>query len=160
MRNFSHLEWTICYLTYHEQDARAQEMAGFWRQQNVPLIFLGHVDNHHDLETGRYSFDADLAANDIRRELRNHDLVLTHDHKGDYGHLHHKFVHDVVKASHDCVVTFADSQSGNAEYVIENADYSTLDIHRDIVQSFHTQAHKNRYDIPPHAQQLIKESQL
>lgn len=158
MHHYNHLEWTICYLTYHEHDLRAQEIARFWQPLGIPLIFLGHTDDYRDLETGRYTFAADLAEKDIKRELPNHELVLTHDRNGDYGHLHHKFVHDVVSRFHSHVITFASPQSGNAEYVVENPDYSALDIHRDIVQSFHTQAHKNRYDVPPHVQQLIKES--
>lgn len=151
------LTWKICYLTYHAQDDRARDIARFWEDKGIALHFLGHVDRHHDLETGRCSFDVDQAAKDILEQVQDQQVILTHDHRGDYGHLHHKFVHDVVTRYHEHVVTFADTQSGNVEYVIENADYSALDIHRSIVQSFHAQAHRNRYSVPGCVQQMIKE---
>lgn len=151
------LEWSVCYLTYQEHDDRAKELSQFWNDKNIPVHFLGYIDEHKDLETGRCSFDTNRASIDIRNHVANQAIVLTHDSKGDYGHLHHKFVHDVVAACHDRVVTFADNQSGNVEYFIENPDYSSLQIHRDIVQSFHINGHRNRYLIPPSVLQILEE---
>lgn len=159
MHHHAQLQWSISYLTYCAHDDRAQEMVQFWQDKNISLHFLGHVDDYHDLETGRCSFDMVAASQDIAQQCQKYDLILTHDHKGDYGHLHHKFVHDVVTQSHKNVVTFADSESGNAEYTIENPDYTALDIHRSIVQSFHTKAHRNRYHIPSSVHNLFKENQ-
>lgn len=158
MHHHPDLEWSICYLTYSARDNRAQELGRFWNDRNVPVHFLGYIDDHRDLETGRCSFDTNQAARDIQKHAKDQVIILTHDHKGDYGHLHHKFVHDAVTACHDRVVTFADNQSGNAEYSVENPDYSSLQIHRDIVQSFHINGHRNRYLIPLSVQQLLGKS--
>lgn len=158
MHHYDRLDWQICYLTYRLQDPRAQELVRFWARKNIVVSCLGHTDDYRDLETNQCSFDVARANQDIKQMVQDVSLVLTHDHKGDYGHVHHKFVHDAVRSHHPAVVTFADTQSGNAEYSIKDPDYSPLLIHRSIVESFHRDGHRNRYLVSPSAQSILQES--
>ena len=58
MHNHPELHWTICYLTYTEQDPRGAELAEFWSRRRIPTQFLGYVDDYRDIENCRLSFDA------------------------------------------------------------------------------------------------------
>jgi hypothetical protein len=35
MHHHKHLDWTVCYLTYTEQDARGREFAEFWQRRGA-----------------------------------------------------------------------------------------------------------------------------
>jgi hypothetical protein len=157
MHHYPQFDWTVCYLTYTEQDARGQEFAKFWKARRVETKFLGYVDDYHDLETGICSFDIALATESIRQVINNQDLVLTHDRHGDYGHLHHKFIHNVVSDNHSHIVTFAGTGKGNVKYTIEPGVYSLdeFPLHRDIVSSFHQQVHANEYAVSKRVKKIL-----
>ena len=57
IHHYPQFDWTVCYLTYTEHDARGCEFAKFWRARGVATNFLGYIDDYHDLETGVCSFD-------------------------------------------------------------------------------------------------------
>jgi hypothetical protein len=74
--------------------------------------------------------------------------VLTHNAKGDYGHIHHVFVHQ-ASSNHPNLVTFAGHGQGTVKYTIEPGVYSLdeVPLHREIVASFHPNTHTNEYKL-------------
>lgn len=145
IHNHPEMDWTIGYLTYTESDPRGAELAEFWRKRNIECVFLGFVDDYRDLETKTLSFDAESAAWNLQELADHYDLVLTHDCNGDYGHLHHVFVHNCVR-HHPQLVTFARPGEGTT-YTVPLDTYSLdeLPMHGEIIASFHRQEHKNSY---------------
>ena len=139
-------DWTIGYLTYTEHDARAAEFKKFWRTRNIDTVFLGFEDHWHDNEqkqlTRWYGLDAVAACWNLAKDF---DVVLTHDEHGDYGHIHHKVVHDAVK-HHPNLITFAPPGQGTT-YILPADAYGLdeLPLHRDIVAGFHPEVHQNSY---------------
>lgn len=152
------VSWSICYLTYGPDDARAQEIDRFWARRSVSTSFLGYIDDYRDLETGVCSFDTDEAARDITEILQRFDFVVTHDQHGDYGHLHHKFVHQAVSSCHDHVVTFAPVTSDGDRYEVPLTEYdvSELPMHGSIIRDFHRDQHVNRYHVPDSVRQMLE----
>lgn len=149
MQNHPEYAWTVCYLTYNEHDARGQEFLRFWQRRNVATVFLGYQDDWHDIEAQKISFDTNQARLDIKKIISDQDILLTHDAKGDYGHLHHKFVHDCTN-HHPYRITFAGPGQGQVKYSIDPGVYSLdeLPMHKEIVQEFHRHGHTNEYNLP------------
>ena len=48
--NHPEYDWTVAYLTYQAHEPRAQEFITFWGKRNIPVRFLGFVDDWHDQE--------------------------------------------------------------------------------------------------------------
>lgn len=146
IHNHPKLDWTIGYLTYTESDPRGAELAAFWQRRNIPCVFLGFVDDYHDQEQQQllrwYGIDAMTKCDDLAEQ---YDVVLTHDEHGDYGHIHHRVVHDAVK-HHPGLITFAKPGQGTT-YTVPPGTYSIdeLPMHGEIVASFHRNEHKNSY---------------
>lgn len=146
IHNHPELDWTIGYLTYTEKDPRGAELAAFWRKRGIDTVFLGFEDHWHDNEqqqlTRWYGLDAYAACWHL---ACGYNLILTHDKDGDYGHIHHKLVHDAVK-DHHTLITFAKPGEGTT-YTIPLGTYSLdeLPMHKDIIASFHPTEHKNSY---------------
>lgn len=143
------LDWTVCYLTYTEADPRGAELEKFWSKRCIRTQFLGYHDDWHDIRNNSLSFDAVEAKTAIEYVCRNYDIILTHDAQGDYGHIHHKFVHDCVPTDHHHVITFAPPGQGTDTYSIPQGVYSLDELpqHGDIVKSFHGPGHSNSYNI-------------
>lgn len=139
--------WTICYLTYADWDDRAKEFRQFWQRRNIPTIFLGYVDDYHDIENQRISFDQRQAHQEISHIVSGFDLCLTHDEHGDYGHIHHVFVNHAT-AQHPNRVTFARPGTGTVKYSVEPGTYSLteLPMHQDVIAGFHRHNHINEYN--------------
>lgn len=157
MYNFSKLDWHIVYLTYRLGDARADELAAYWASRNVPTKFLGFVDDYRDIEAGKCSFDTTAAQKAIEAEIQTADVVLAHALDGDYGHPHHGFVYDCVQ-THPHVITFAPPDQGTHTYRISEPDYTAeqLPLHYDMIHSFHTEQHRNSYNMTPETYQRIR----
>lgn len=157
MHHCATFNWTVCYLTYTEQDARGREFADFWARRNIATKFLGFTDNWEYVKNGELGFDAKLATGAIKEAVADQDLILTHNHKGDYGHLHHKFICDVVCNNHTHVVCFAGPGQGNVKYTIESGTYSLdeFPLHRDIVVGFHQQQHANEYTVSKRVKNIL-----
>ena len=150
MHHFDRLSWHVGYLTYQHTDPRAQELDRFWTRRGVTTSFLGFVDDYHDVELGRPSFDTDAACHAIQDITRDADVIVTHDADGDYGHPHHKFVHGCVRGlCHDHVITFAPPGQGTHHYKIDHLDYdqTELPLHWSVIQGFHPATHRNSYII-------------
>ena len=143
--NHPELNWHICYLTYCEWESRGRELKEFWHQRGIPCIFLGYTDDYRDIENKKISFNEEQARREIGNITQSYDVILSHDKEGDYGHIHHEFVHDCVK-HHPRLVTFAKPGQGTT-YIVPSDAYSLdeMPMHRDIVKSFHTEQHRNSY---------------
>lgn len=157
--NHPDMDWTILYLTYTHWDYRGSELFKFWEQRNIPTIFLGYVDNWHDIENKKISFNTEQAQREIQGIIKDFDIVLTHNAQGEYGHLHHVFVHQCC-APHPNLITFADPGNGK-EYTIPNEAYSLDELpeHQKIIQGFHGHQHSNTYHIPTHVKNIIKNTE-
>lgn len=153
------INFDICYLTYQNQDSRAQELANFWSARKTATEFLGYVDDYRDMEQG-ISFNASQAESDINRVVKNYDLVVTHAKDGDYGHIHHKFVHDIVAKTSIPKVYFANTEVYNNK-IVEKSWYTLEEIplHSDVVKdewSYLTGEYY--YNITEDAHQIIYEN--
>ena len=139
-------DWRICYLTYRHNTPRGKEISAFWFKRGIIVDFLGFIDDPRDLRNNHLSFDPIMACNFIQSEIASADLVLTHNKDGEYGHIHHKFVHECCK-EHNGLVVFAND--GDAYPV--PANYYTLDelpIHARAILQFVTPANQiNHYSI-------------
>jgi hypothetical protein len=145
--NHPEMAWTICYLTYTEWDERGQEIAKFWNQRNIPCMFLGYRDDYHDLETKQISFDTEQARQEITGIIKDYDVVLTHNEHGDYGHLHHVFVHDCAQ-HHPGLVKFAELSGGTVTLTVPQGTYDLAELpqHGDIIKAFFPEGkHQNNY---------------
>ena len=145
--NHPELSWTICYLTYTEQSDRGQELKSFWTRRNIPCVFLGYVDDYHDLETKRISFDTQHADQAIKNTIKDYSLVLTHNEQGDYGHLHHAFVYNCAR-QHPNLVTFAELTKGTVTLTVPPGTYDLAELpqHGDIIKTFFPDGqHQNNY---------------
>jgi hypothetical protein len=130
-------DWTILYLTYNEKDPRAKEIKKFWATKNTPTIFLGYIDSHKDMENNELSFDVLTASWQIAGYVKDYDLLLTHDRNGDYGHIHHKFVHDRVNESTKPKVYFANQSTYNLECTrTSELDLNELPLHQEVINEF------------------------
>lgn len=146
--NHPDLNWTVCYLTYTEDSPRGHEFSKFWSARNVATKFLGFIDDYEDQKTQQlnfwYGLDAEAECWDVAKDF---DLVLTHDAEGDYGHIHHRVVHNSVK-HHPNLITFAPPGKGNKSFTVPLTAYNLaeLPLHADIIKSFHQNTHANSYN--------------
>jgi LmbE family N-acetylglucosaminyl deacetylase len=137
--------WHIVYLTYRLNTPRGKEMYDFWSRRGVTVDFLGFSDNKKDMLLNKLSFDPTMACNFIQTEIESADLVLTHGETGEYGHIHHKFVHECCRY-HPHLVTFADS--GDA-YSVPSQSYTLQELPRharSIAMFIDPHNHINYYD--------------
>jgi hypothetical protein len=157
IHHYPMFDWTVCYLTYTEQDPRGREFADFWLRRNTKTKFLGFTDDWEFVKNGKLGFESAQAVDAIKEAIADQDLILTHDHLGDYGHLHHKFIHDVVCNNHTYMVCFAGIGKGNVKYTIESDTYSLdeFPLHRDIVASFHQTQHANEYTVSERVKNIL-----
>jgi len=90
--------WTITYLTHWRFHKRGREIACYWRKRNVPVRFLGFKDHGRDLGTNSLiTWPEEEAIRVLQRATEDYDLLLTHGADGEYGHPHHRVVHQAVK---------------------------------------------------------------
>ena len=154
------IDWTICYLTYEDTDSRGRELKEFWNKRGIATKFLGYVDDWHDIENKQISFDESYAWIDIQEAVSGHDIVVTHNAEGDYGHLHHVFVHNAVLDYHPSAITFSKIGQGNARYTIPPGTYTLDELpeHGKIIASFHQTEHANEYFITDSVKELLNRS--
>ena len=69
MHAHPNLDWTICYLTYDSDDYRGSELKKFWDKRKIKTKFLGYVDDWHDIENKRISFNEARAWIDIQEAI-------------------------------------------------------------------------------------------
>ena len=146
IHNHPEITWHICYLTYCEWEPRAQELKEFWAKRNIPCICLGYTDDYRDIENKKISFNEEQARREIGIIIQTYDMILSHDQEGDYGHIHHEFVHDCVR-HHPRLITFAKPGEGTVTLTVPPDTYSIdeLPLHGEIVRGFHPITHQNDY---------------
>jgi hypothetical protein len=151
------LEWTVCYLTCTPNDYRGRELRAFWERRGITTQFLGYTDNWHDIENKQISFDEAYAWIDIQEAISDQDIVVTHNAEGDYGHLHHVFVHNAVLDYHPGAITFSKIGQGNVRYTVPTGTYALDELpeHGKIIASFHQTEHANEYFIPDTVKELL-----
>ena len=146
--NRSDLDWTVCYLTYTGDSERGQEFVRFWQSRNIATKFLGFLDDYRDQDTQQLNFWYGLEAEaECWNIAKDFDLVLTHNAEGDYGHIHHRVVHNGVK-QHSNLVTFAGPGQGNVTYTVplDAYDLTELPLHANVIKEFHWDMHANSYN--------------
>jgi LmbE family N-acetylglucosaminyl deacetylase len=131
-------EWEIVYLTYHDTDPRAKEVRAYWDKRNIPTKFLGFQDDYEDQLTQRLNFWHGIHAEyEIREACEDAELILTHNADGDYGHIHHKFVHSALELIDIPKVYFASTFNYNTKYVVNTSvNTSELPLHKEVVEGF------------------------
>jgi len=147
IHNHPEMDWTIGYLTYTEKDARGMEIQSFWQRRGIECVFLGFEDHWHDNETKTFTCWTEESADQACWRLAcDYDLVLTHDANGDYGHIHHKLVHDAVQW-HPKLVTFCPHGQGTVTFTVppDTYDINELPLHRHVIGGFHLFGHQNSY---------------
>lgn len=156
IEKYKHFNWSILYLTYQEGDNfRADEIKSFWNKRNILVEFLGNVDDYRDMESGILSFDEGSSLLNIMNRCGQYDLILTHAQDGDYGHIHHKFVHNCVIASDKPAVFFANWQDKNLTCSRqEQLDLLEIPLHADVVRDFQNIENGN-YLVTDRARTLI-----
>jgi len=142
--------WEIAYLTYTEQSERGQEISNFWHRRNIKTHWLGYVDDYRDIENNKISFDSVAAQDDIATLVQNYQAIVTHDANGDYGHLHHVFVHNCVTQHHTTVITFSPFGKGNLHVKLPDNLYTLDEIpqHASLGDFISPVNRKNEYQMP------------
>lgn len=130
--------WTICYLTYKKWELRAFEIAKFWKKRSVNTLFLEFLDDFRFVEQGITGFDNHIASEKITEVVQQYDFVLTHFEDGEYGHLHHMFIHDTVKKIAVPQVYFAGVDNANYQCVCQSTEYhlDELPTHQEVIAGF------------------------
>ena len=141
-------DWEICYLTYHPQHARVVEMQEFWAKRGIPIKASGFpdIDNIATDEVERY----------LQAICRNKDIILTHNSVGEYGHPHHKLIHDIMLSVNVPKVYFG-TWPDHANHLIELGqapfDLDEIPIHKKALDGCDLTSWK--YLITPEAQNLV-----
>ena len=156
IRKYSKLSWSIVYLTYNDRDPRAQEIREFWSQYSIPTHFCGFEDDYRDIERQKISFSAADARIQLQDFAGMFDLIVTHNRDGDYGHIHHMFVHDCLESTPIPKIYFASTFNNN--HIIESDesyDIRLLPLHREVITGFRDR-HIGRYFITETAQKILE----
>lgn len=158
IRKYQQHDWTVCYLTYTADDDRGREFDLFWRKRNVKTKFLGFNNDWHDIENNQISFNTELAEQAIADVIKDQDFVLTHNYLGDYGHIHHVFVHNAVQKHHKNIIVFEGPGAGNEKCIVHQIDYTVdeFPIHASVIAPFHACGHKNEYSVPDAMRSMIE----
>jgi LmbE family N-acetylglucosaminyl deacetylase len=150
-------QWHIVYLTYHEHDPRALEVAAFWTKRNVSTQFLGFVDDYQDQQTQHLNFwhriDAEQAIGHAVAEYLP-DLIVTHNADGDYGHIHHCVVHDAVSKINIPQIYFASTFNVTDTYCAKDYNLDQLPLHQEVIAGFRDRL-IGRYIVTEPARELI-----
>jgi LmbE family N-acetylglucosaminyl deacetylase len=125
-------------MTYRAQDPRAQEMSRYWTARGVSTEFLGFLDDYQDQQTQQFNFwSCTDAMTALINACNTADLILTHHEDGDYGHIHHKVVHQAVKKMAIDQVYFASTFNYNTRYIAkDNLLLDQFPLHRDVIEQF------------------------
>jgi LmbE family N-acetylglucosaminyl deacetylase len=130
--------WDIVYLTYFDKDDRAKELKAYWDKRNVPTQFLGFKDDYEDQLTQRLNFWYGIDAQaSLISAIKGSALILTHNADGDYGHIHHKFVHNSIEHIDTPKVYFASTFNYNTKCTVTTpVDTTELPLHREVIEGF------------------------
>jgi len=147
-------EWTIAYLTHKTDDERSVEFQQFWSHRNIKTIHGEYKDDWNTVQRGELGFSEIDAAEFCKRIPNNFDLLLTHNHFGEYGHIHHKFINSCVKDLLIPKVYFGNFPQYYNE-IIHTEPYNVyeLPLHKDVILGFDNSTFK--YYITNEAKSLL-----
>lgn len=158
IESHSEFDWTIVYLTYHDTDPRGKEIKAYWDKRGIKTHFLGFHDDYEDQLTKRLNFWYGIDAQAmLYQTCQDASLILTHNEDGDYGHIHHKFVHDALVSSLPKTpkVYFASTFNYNTKYVVNTpVDTTELPLHKEVVEGFQDR-NTGLYIITEEAEKLL-----
>jgi LmbE family N-acetylglucosaminyl deacetylase len=136
MDAYPEFQWQIVYLTYDENTLRGREISQYWLKRNISTVFLGYEDDWNYVKHGSLGFDKKQAVADIKGAI-NADIIITHNVDGDYGHPHHRFVHEAVQSISVAKVYFASTFNYNKQYqATSKINFQELPLHEDVIQQF------------------------
>lgn len=130
-------DWTIAYLTHGDDDPRSLEMAKFWNDKGIKTIHAGYNDDWNFVERGELGFNEKDATRFCKLIPDSYNLLLTHNHFGEYGHIHHKFIHNCVKDLLTPKVYFGNFPEYYTDIIqIEPYNVHELPLHKDVLLGF------------------------
>lgn len=153
-------KWTIIYLTYDESHDRAKEVQYNWGEENIQTKFCGLEDHYRDNDGGELiTWDPNEASAKLVAQCSGYDLIVTHGAKGEYGHIHHKFVHDVMQTINTPKIYFEDQEQANLTvtpemYYNKQPNLDTWPEHRDVIEMFKDRTTGN-YKVTDEAQTVL-----
>lgn len=150
-------KWHITYLTYNHSDPRAQEVSKFWEQRNVTTEFLGFIDDYKDQITQNLNFWNEIDAVDKIHQIINTYqpcFVLTHNKDGDYGHIHHRIVHNAISLTSVPQIYFASTFNVTDTFIASDYDIDSLPLHKEVIQGFQDRL-VGRYIITDQAREFL-----
>lgn len=150
------LRWDICYLTYSNDHPRVEEMRNFWKLKGVDVRALGFEDDWPAVKQNLLGFDQELAANKILEQISQYDLLLTHNHLGEYGHPHHKFINQTISNTDIAKVYFGnypDYCNYSMEYREAPYDINQFPLHFDVLKNVDIKNYK--YFITESAEKIL-----
>lgn len=145
-----YIDWSILYLTYHKDHPRSIEISKYWNEQTH---HLGQPDYTLDNITGISSISEDLILDLIKPYLKGIRVILTHGEDGEYGHIHHKLVHNICKHNSIAKVFFS-----NKGLMLSNRQVDTkhLPIHKNAINKYYNPV--RMYEISDEAKSIIIEA--
>ena len=153
-------KWTIIYLTYDESHIRAKEVQYNWGEENIETKFCGLEDHYRDNEAGKLiTWNPSEASDKLVAQCLGYDLIVTHGAKGEYGHIHHKFVHDVMETIDTPKIYFEDQDQANLivtpeMYFNKQPNLDTWSEHREVIEMFKDRTTGN-YKVSADAQSIL-----
>ncbi len=96
----SHLiddDYLVVCITCGQNITRVNEFKKVMEKTNDEYILLGYPDKRLNIRSN-WSDEKDDIYSDIYEimQLKNWDLIVTHNKQGEYGHIHHKLTHEIV----------------------------------------------------------------
>ena len=149
-------DWHICYLTYDKKSERAREISEFWHKRGITTEFLACPDQWADTVEQYLHFDTEYFNAQIQHTVNKYHMVLTHNVDGDYGHIHHKFVHNAVSKTTVPQVYFASDFNCNLQLALDLTiyDLSELPLHADVISQIHDRS-IGRYFVTSQAKGIL-----
>jgi LmbE family N-acetylglucosaminyl deacetylase len=140
-------------------DPRARELNAYWNKRGILTTFLGMKDDWEYVKNGQLGFDPEIAQQDIVNSSSKYDLILTHNEDGDYGHIHHKFVHQATQKIDKPKVYFASTFNYNKTYKVQvPCAPEELPLHQEVIEGFQDR-NTGLYIVTPEAELTLKEKQ-
>jgi LmbE family N-acetylglucosaminyl deacetylase len=131
-------QWSIAYLIPEDVSPRVEEMRGYWRRHliDVRSLELPHDPPPSDITNGRCTIPYDMARSAIVDLIGDHDVVLSHGEAGEYGHPHHRFLHQILKDLGIPFVSFDVGADAPERFGVPRDDQESLPLHRRAIERF------------------------
>ena len=128
MRLRQKFQFKIVYVTRPKNDGNNEEMAKVFENTGIAVEFLEMDYVEEDEENFEISFDRDDATELIKKACEDSDVILTHNHLGEWGHVYHVFVNSVVSEIDIPKIYFGYKDDNDNNLIIRPKDYGNLAI--------------------------------